>query len=296
MFSVIIPLYNKEDCIEKTLACVLNQSYSDFEVIVVDDGSLDHSVEIVSSIRDDRIRLIAQSNGGPAAARNKGIQNAKASIIAFIDADDIWKPDYLQEMSRLIDDFPDAVIYGLNYGIIKNGRTIEKETSEFRGYVSKKWDFFPFFFWTSACCCKKDAITKLGGFDERMMYGEDMDMWYRLLLEGRGVLDTKIMAYYFKDANNCLTQFNMPLEKHIPYFIDKYDEARKNNADFRRFFDQQMIYRLYPYLFDEKYKKQAKQLGKKIDYSQLKKSMKFRMRFPRIYRFLRSNKEFVFEQ
>ena len=291
MFSVVIPLYNKEDCIEKTLQSVLNQSYPDFEVIVVDDGSTDSSAEIVSNIPDHRIRLISQHNGGPSSARNTGIQHANGEFIAFIDADDIWNLDYLQEMIQLIEDFPDADIYGFNYGIIENGETIiDKKADYYRGYVSPKWNNFPFFFWTSASCCRTKVIIGLQGFDERMMYGEDLDMWFRLLLNGRGVMDTRIMAYYFKDANSSLTQYNMPLEKHIPFYMDKYDEARDNNADFRRFFDQQMVYRLYPYLFNEKYKKQAKELGKRIDYSLLKKSMKFRMKFPYIYRLFRSAK------
>ncbi len=291
MFSVVIPLYNKEDCVLKTLNSVLGQSYGDFEVVIVDDGSTDNSLEVVSSVHDERIRVYSQLNAGPSAARNRGIQQAEGDFVAFIDADDLWHQDFLMEMSRLISDFPDGDIYGFNHAIIKNGEISARDSVDFRGYVSVKWDFFPFFYWTSSSCCRTKSIKAIGGFDERIFYGEDWDVWLRLLLNGRGVLDSRVMAYYFKDVNYSMTKQNMPLEKHIPYFIDKYEDYRLKNSGFRKFFDAQMIYRLYPYLFDKQYQKEARRLSKKIDYSQLKRSMGIRMRFPYIYRMVRMLKE-----
>ena len=293
MISIVIPLYNKEGCIGKTLGSVLAQSYRDFEVVIVDDGSTDESTRIVSSIPDDRIRLITKENGGPSSARNRGIEVAIGEFIAFIDADDIWSPDYLKEMVDLIESFPNAVIWGFNYSTIQNGQVKELDTKEYRGYVSDKWDSFPFFFFTSSTCCRRATLIELGGFDERMVYGEDIDMWFRLLLSGRGVLDTRVLAFYNKDGMDSLTQHKMPLEKHIPFFIDKYAQARKSNPYFRRFFDEQMVYRLYPYLFDREYKKSARDLSKKLDYSLLKNSMRFRMRHPYVYRFLRNLKDSI---
>ena len=293
MISIVIPLYNKEGCIGKTLGSVLAQSYRDFEVVIVDDGSTDESTRIVSSIPDDRIRLITKENGGPSSARNRGIEVAIGEFIAFIDADDIWSLDYLKEMVDLIESFPNAVIWGFNYSTIQNGQVKELDTKEYRGYVSDKWDSFPFFFFTSSTCCRRATLIELGGFDERMVYGEDIDMWFRLLLSGRGVLDTRVLAFYNKDGMDSLTQHKMPLEKHIPFFIDKYAQARKSNPYFRRFFDEQMVYRLYPYLFDREYKKSARDLSKKLDYSLLKNSMRFRMRHPYVYRFLRNLKDSI---
>lgn len=293
LISIVIPLYNKEGCISKTLSSVLAQSYRDFEVVIVDDGSTDGSVRIVSSIPDERIRLITKGNGGPSSARNRGIKEAKGDYVAFIDADDIWSPDYLKEMVDLIVDFPDAVIWGFNYTMVHDGQVMDSDVEAYRGYVSEKWDYFPFFYSSSSTCCRRSSLVELGGFDERMVYGEDIDMWFRLLLSGRGVLDTQVLAFYNKDEMGSLTQHKMPLEKHIPFFIDKYAQARKSNPYFRRFFDEQMVYRLYPYLFDRKYKKEARELSKKLDYSLLKKSMRFRMRHPYLYRFMRSLKESI---
>lgn len=90
MISVVIPLYNKDKQIAKTLYSVLKQTYPNFEVIVVNDGSTDNSLSEVSKISDSRIRLICQENKGVSAARNRGIQEAKSDYIAFLDADDEW--------------------------------------------------------------------------------------------------------------------------------------------------------------------------------------------------------------
>jgi hypothetical protein len=108
---------------------------------------------------------------------------------------------------------------------------------------------------------------------------------------GERAIDSTVSAYYNKDVDNSLTRYKMPIEKHIPYYIDKYADARRENASFRKFFDEQMVYRLYPYLFDKKYKQTAKDLSRKLDYSQLKKSMRFRMLHPYVYRLFRSLKE-----
>lgn len=292
MFSVVIPLFNKEDCIAKTLESVLNQSFLDFEVIVVDDGSTDASPKIVSSITDHRVRLITQKNGGPSSARNRGILEAKYEYIAFLDADDLWSPVFLEEMVGLIHRFPDAHCWGFNYSVIKERKAQAPEPEGDSGYIDGKWRFSYFPFCSSSCCCRRSSLIELGCFDERIMYGEDLDMWFRLLLAGRGVMDTRVMAYYNQDVTDSLMQKRIPLEKHLPYFMDKYADARKN-MDFRRYFDEQMVYRLYPYLFDKMYKETAHRLAEKLDFSLLKKSMKFRMEYPYIYRCLRRMKDSI---
>ena len=96
MISVVIPLYNKEKQVAHTLQSVLRQTFQDFEIVIVDDGSTDHSVEEVEKVRDTRIRLVHQQNAGVSAARNRGISEAKYDLIAFLDADDEWKPEYLE--------------------------------------------------------------------------------------------------------------------------------------------------------------------------------------------------------
>ena len=102
MISVVIPLYNKEAIIKKSIESVLTQDYDDFEVIVVNDGSTDNSVEIVKAIHDPRITLIEQENGGPSKARNTGVKNAKGEWILFLDADDELLPGALKHFAELV--------------------------------------------------------------------------------------------------------------------------------------------------------------------------------------------------
>lgn len=120
--SLVIPLYNKEDAILKTIDSVLKQTYSDFEVIVVDDGSKDNSLRVVQSIEDPRLRVIHKENGGVSSARNRGIREAKGDYIALLDGDDLWEPTFLEEQIRLIHDFPNAGMWGVNTAFIKHGK------------------------------------------------------------------------------------------------------------------------------------------------------------------------------
>ena len=107
-FTVIIPLYNKEPYIKRALETVLNQTYDNFEMIIIDDGSTDEGVRIVSSIQDTRIKVFSQINSGVSAARNRGALLAKNQYLAFLDADDTWEPNFLQEISE----------HGIFHGIV----------------------------------------------------------------------------------------------------------------------------------------------------------------------------------
>ena len=101
-FSVILPLYNKEESVGKTVRSVLSQTHEDLELIVVNDGSTDESLRVVRGIKDDRIRVFSQENQGVSVARNRGMDEAKYNYVAFIDGDDLWHKDYLAVMSCLI--------------------------------------------------------------------------------------------------------------------------------------------------------------------------------------------------
>lgn len=115
MISVVIPLYNKEKQIAKTLQTVLNQTYQDFEIVIVNDGSTDGSVDEVKKFLNPRIRLINQKNGGVSAARNRGIEEAKGEYIAFLDADDLWDIDHLEVLYQLILAYPKNGAYATAY-------------------------------------------------------------------------------------------------------------------------------------------------------------------------------------
>ena len=297
-FSVVIPLYNKQNSITATLQSVLAQTYTNYEIIVVDDGSTDGSADVAEAVlRECKVygveckgKVIRKANGGVSSARNAGVLAAKGEYVAFLDGDDLWHPEYLDTLQQLIEDYPDAALYGIGCTTINGDKLPENVTpSTMRGEVEDVWNNYPGY-WTgsssssSSSSSSRARLIEIGLFDTRMTHGEDIDMWWRLLLSGKGVFDSRVLAYYRQDAENRAMNKLIPLEKHIPYFVDKYAEARANNVDFRRYFDREIIYRLYPYLFDARYRKEAKRIAKQLDYSLQKWTMKFRMIYPRMYR------------
>ena len=124
--SVVIPLYNKEKHIRHTVESILNQSFTNFELIIIDDGSTDSSADVVRSIQDNRIRFIQKQNEGVSVARNVGIINAETPYVAFIDADDEWDCDFLKEIVELIQKYPDAGIWATAFSVQeRNGERYE---------------------------------------------------------------------------------------------------------------------------------------------------------------------------
>lgn len=291
MISVVIPLFNKVNSIESTLESVMAQTCRDFEVVVVDDGSTDDSYDVVERLRlsdaerNKKIRLLHKENGGVSSARNAGIMAAQGEYVAFLDADDLWASTYLEELINLIADFPGAGIYGMgSNAILKSEQFAEDEKNGFRGWVSNPWDK-NFGFWTGSSSSSSRAnLIAVGLFDERMAYGEDLDMWYRLLLYGGGVVCSKCLAFYVQDAENRAMNKVIPFEKHLPFYIEKYTESRKNNLEFRKYFDEQCLYRLFPYTGIRKYRKDLKRVLRQIDFSLQKPSMRLRFMFPRLYK------------
>ena len=125
-FSIIIPLYNKEKDIEKTISSVLEQTFNDFEIIIVNDGSTDKSEEIVKGIKDERITIFSKKNEGVSSARNFGVKKPNTSFIAFLDGDDYWYPNHLENLFSIISKHPDHSWYAAAYD---KKRSSKKNTS-----------------------------------------------------------------------------------------------------------------------------------------------------------------------
>lgn len=185
MISVVIPLYNKKECVAHTLECVLNQTYQEFEVVVVDDGSTDGSAEVVEGFADERIRLIRQENGGVSAARNRGIKEARSEYVAFLDADDEWKPEHLQTLVGLVEKYPQCGAYSTNYEF-KQGDKVKQTILNkipFEGDDGVLTNYFEVAscshppVWTSAVCIKKSLLNEIGGFPVGIKSGEDLLTW-----------------------------------------------------------------------------------------------------------------------
>lgn len=184
-FSVIIPLYNKKNYICRTLDSVLRQSFLDYEVIVVEDGSEDGSYEKVAAYGSEKIKIIRQKNQGVSVARNNGIACARGEYIAFLDADDEWESNYLETIDRLTAAYPGCGMYVTAYRIhMGNGRThYSHRMEEPQGCIASYWLTYRYvydFVWTSAVCIRKADITACGGFKAGEKIGQDLDLWSRI--------------------------------------------------------------------------------------------------------------------
>lgn len=205
MISVVIPVYNKAAYIRQAIESVLAQSYQNFEVVVIDDGSRDAGAEIVESVDDTRIRLIRQDNAGVSAARNRGIAESKGELITFLDADDEWKPDYLQTQYELAQKYTDCSVFATGYEFcgpngkhanpIINRLEIEGEEGVVENYFEICSCSHPLITSISVMI-RTAAIKKIGGFPLGIRSGEDLLTWARLVCENRLAYTKKIGAIY----------------------------------------------------------------------------------------------------
>lgn len=190
-FSVVIPLYNKSYSIEKCINSVLSQTHTDYEIIIVNDGSKDNSLSIVKSsfkgeIDDGTIIVINQKNQGVSVARNIGVEASNFDYICFLDADDEWKPDFLQNIKRLINEYPSACLYCLQHETKLDNQLPVRNTSFYKdgfiGYVDNffKASLFGSIANSSKVCIRKHSLLEVGGFPENQKSGEDLFVWIEL--------------------------------------------------------------------------------------------------------------------
>ena len=209
-FSVVIPMYNAERCIRRCIDSVISQTYQDYEIIIVDDGSNDNSNNVVRQYNDNRIHLITQSNDGVSAARNKGIKNCKGKYICFLDADDEWMSNHLDTINSLINEFPNDYFYTTCSNTILLDGTIVSESDKLLNSVIVIDDIFEYELMkknkigrnTCTTCVRKDAFFKWGQFEEGVIRGEDEDMWYRILARSRMIVSSVVTVKRNRDFSN----------------------------------------------------------------------------------------------
>ncbi|MDN3690577.1 glycosyltransferase family 2 protein [Cyclobacterium jeungdonense] len=178
MFSVIIPLYNKRQFISRSIDSVLNQYFSDFEIIVVDDGSTDGGGEFVAAQYGSKVKLIYQDNQGVSVARNKGIQNAEFEYIAFLDADDMWHPYFLYWMHHVMEKFPEVKMLGSSYSNVALPEKFENPIiSEIEDYFAQA--DYNTLFTSSSTVIHQGFFQYREGFKTHLTKGEDIDVWLR---------------------------------------------------------------------------------------------------------------------
>ena len=182
VISVIIPVYNGEKTIRETIESVLNQTFSELELLVINDGSQDSSLKIVSDIHDHRIKVLSYPNAGVSASRNRGLYHATGELISFIDADDLWLPNKLEDQFKALQENPKAAVaYSWTDWIGESNQLLGRGS-----YLPEQGDVFAklllndFVASGSNCLIRRQALIEVGSFDESLAHGEDWDLWLRL--------------------------------------------------------------------------------------------------------------------
>ena len=232
MFSVVIPLYNKEQSIQDTIGSVLAQTYPHFEVVVVNDGSTDDSKKKVLEMNDPRIVLVNKQNGGESSARNAGIEKAGYDWVAFLDGDDLWHPDFLSKVHEVIEKHPYIGVVGTGYAL-KNKKTdtiikefLPSEDGEIEDYFKTFNERGDDVFNSSCTCVKKNSLLAVGPFRQDITHGPDLDMWERLGRKNRIWTIDQVLSFYVQDAENRVMHKLPNIYKTHVYNVDTADVSR----------------------------------------------------------------------
>ncbi len=193
--TVVIPLYNKERYVVRALESVRRQTLADIEIFVIDDGSTDQGPHFVESCDDSRVRLIRQPNQGPGAARNRGIELATAEYIAFLDADDCWRPEYLEQGVKALDSLgPDVAALSSGYLLYPSGKSTEPQwrKRELADGVYRVTSTTPpeqvvyllAYMLPCTTIARTTVVRRYHGFyaQSKCLYGEDSYLWLQVLM------------------------------------------------------------------------------------------------------------------
>lgn len=226
-FSIIIPLFNKENFITRAVKSVLAQEYQNFELIIVNDGSTDNSLSVVSGINDSRIKIVSKINGGVSSARNAGVDIALYDWICFLDADDYWLNNHLFEINYLLNKYPEGQIFttliqeksNLGFRSVPNAFP-----DNFEGYIENYFYFAKTstVFNSSSVCISKKALIEIDKFDTNLTHGEDLEVWFKLLIKYKGVLITKPTVVYDLISENRAMESFCIFSNHLLSKINLY--------------------------------------------------------------------------
>ncbi len=289
LLSIIIPLYNKASYIEKAIQSVFAQTYTDWELIVIDDGSVDESALIVErllfesrvksqdlGLNSGKARLVKQANAGVSTTRNRGVEMARGEYVCFLDADDWWDEHFLEEINKATETYPDAYIIGTNYWYVKNNRSRVSVKDMKTGYV----DYINAYLhqmqvgggmplWTGAVCVRKDAFKVTSGFQSHLRLGEDFDLWIRIAHDCKIAFVDKPLAFYNQDvdvAKRATRHLHNPAVTELLQY-DNYLQLYEHSASIQHLISKKRAVAWMPYLQKKQYREKAKQELQKVDWS-----------------------------
>lgn len=229
--SVVIPLFNKAPYVKRAIDSVLAQTYRDFELIIVDDGSTDGSAELAAEYADERVTLMSQENAGPGAARNRGVSASTGNLLAFLDADDEWKPGFLAEAVKALSAAPDKVA-AVALGHTIHGEAPRAELERWKrlcleeaiyepdpATLGKHFDSLLMHVQSWSTVIRKDAFKRHAGFyaKDRCVYGEDTHLWLRIILNETVAVRRESHTIRHLDASDL--SFNLGGPPPLPPFL-----------------------------------------------------------------------------
>lgn len=246
LISVIVPVFNGEITIRDTIESVLNQTFSDFELITIDDGSQDSSLDIISQIPDSRIKVFSYSNAGLAASRNRGLAQASGEYISFIDADDLWTQDKLEAQLNALLANPQA-------GVAYSWTDYIDESSQFlrRGsHISVNGDVLEALLLVNLLencsnpLIRREAINSVGNFDESLPAAQDWDMWLRLAARYHFIVVRSPQIVYRVSSSSMSANVFRLEAATLQVFEKAYNQAPESLQHLKRY----SLANLYKYL------------------------------------------------
>lgn len=235
--AVVVPLYNKEDAIVRTIESILNQSRPPDELVIVDDGSSDNSLELARQAiakAGDKVKakVIAQENAGVSVARNRGADESSANYIAFMDADDEWLPDYLAELEKLTLACPTAGFLTIRHGKVNaDGSLIAEPCSLGDAHFGLVYEPLKHYrqgyglIHTSASTVRRDAWQRSGGFPPGARKSQDMHLWLRLCLTEEMAHSGKTLVIWHDDFSGVSRRKGV-VPAHFLYFLGSEEGKR----------------------------------------------------------------------
>lgn len=298
VISVVIPVYNKEKFIENTIYSVLNQTFSDFELIIVDDSSTDKSLSIIDSIKDKRIKTYSIKNSGVSKSRNYGVEKSSSNLIAFLDADDLWKNNHLEQLYKLYLENPNCGMYAMSYIKNINFKSYKKSyfgLSNFSGILEN-------FFTSSSVDCIASSSSvmiplyvfkKINGFNENLKKREDTALWIKI------ALNYKIAFSTITTVEIVITEHGNHLSKshENPWcFFDLFKFQEQNNVDLKKFLDLNRFSEAINFKLNKEHNN-FKIVTKSINYRNLNFKQKILIKTPfRILLFLKKIQSYLLKK
>lgn len=259
--SVVVPLYNKKKSVLETMKAALNQTFNNYEIIVVDDGSTDHSAELVETIKNEKLKIYRKENTGVSDTRNFGITKAQGDYIAFLDADDLWDNLYLERLHMMIESAPECGMFVQNYQTVRfDDLPLKLNSPEGHIEVYKNWEevFSEMPLVTPAIAVNKKKFIDSGYFDTSLSIGEDLEAWLRISLQYPVCYlnETHVLVVLFsKEYHSRIVPKDYT--KHYTYKLvtqkEKYLNL-KDNIFVHRLINRAIFYAYQNFSWDKNYK------------------------------------------